>query len=97
MRMSAPDPMSDLLQSWRHQPASAPEFQLGVWAKIEAARGSRSSHGGLFRWALPLAASLAIAAGVGSALRESRQQHRERMAAAYVQSIDPFQMHGHQP
>lgn len=92
--MEPPDPLSNLLKSWRHEPPAAPRFNAEVWARIEA--GRRAPDGGSFyRWALPLAASLAVLVGAASALMESRQQHAERMAATFVRSVDPFQMTGH--
>ena len=99
--------LSRTLKTWRHEPPPAPRFNAEVWARIEAARdapwtvaafiGSRlgipARH---FRWALPLGASLMLAlaavagAGVGS-LQTSRAVN-DRMAAAYVRTIDPLQM-----
>lgn len=91
--MSAHDPLSKTLQSWQHQPEANPEFNLEVWARVHTAGNQRSASVAFYRWALPIAASLALAAGIGSAVREGQQEHRERMASAYAQSIDPLQMH----
>lgn len=83
-----PDPLSQLLQAWRHESPEAPRFNAGVWARLEADRANRV----FFRWALPLAASVALCFGVGSAWRDSHRQHAEQMAAAYVRTVDPLQM-----
>lgn len=90
------DPLSSLLSRWRHEPRPAADFAAGVWAKIDAARGDERVVTA-FRWALPLAASLAILLGIGAARLEARQQHAERMADSYVRTIDPVQMAGHGP
>ena len=99
--------LSRTLKTWRHEPPPAPRFNAEVWARIEGAReaswtladfiGSRlgipARH---FRWVLPLGAGLMLAlaavagAGVGS-LQTSRAVN-DRMAAAYVRTIDPLQM-----
>lgn len=42
--------------------------------------------------ALPLAASLAILAGVGAGVLANRSQADQRFAAAYARTIDPLQM-----
>ena len=78
-----------------------------MWARLEAARaapwaaaaflaarlGIPARH---FRWALPVGASLmlalAAAAGVGAGTLHSARAENDRMAAAYVQTIDPLQM-----
>ncbi|WP_438481377.1 hypothetical protein [Oleiharenicola lentus] len=92
--MTSRDPLSDTLQAWPHQPATAPQFQAEVWARIQAQEAQTASVKSFYRWAIPLAASLALFAGIGTARQRAQQQHTERMAAAYVQSIDPLQMHG---
>jgi len=99
--------LSRTVKTWRHEPPAAPRFNAEVWARIEAARnapwtvaafvggrlGIPARH---FRWALPLGATLMLAlaaitgAGIGS-LQTSRTVN-DRMAAAYVRSIDPLQM-----
>jgi len=89
--VSNQDPLSDLLKSWRHQPSAEPRFNAGVWTRIEAGR-KESNVLSFYRWALPLAASLALLLGVGSAVLEVRQRHADRMAAAYVRTVDPLQM-----
>lgn len=93
------DPLSALLHRWRHEPRPAVDFAAGVWARIDAAR--RDQHVVIaFRWALPLAASLAIFLGITAARLEARQQHTERMVDSYIRTIDPVQMadeHGSKP
>lgn len=91
------DPLSATLQTWRHEPAAAPDFNKDVWARIHSAESVRPAatvfH---FPSALPLAACLAIlfslAAGTGGAFALNRTLTTDRMAAAYVRTIDPVQM-----
>src|SRR5690606_37960582 len=93
------DPLSSTLHTWHHEPTSAPEFNDHVWARLRAAdtRPARASTTFLrFPAALPLGASLAllfaVAAGTGGAVALNRTVTTERMAAAYVRTIDPVQM-----
>lgn len=99
------DPLSSTLRSWRHEPAPAPDFNASVWSRIHAAEtaGATSPAVSLFNLfrlpfaaPFPLAAGLAIllslAAGTGGAFALNRTVTAERMAAAYVRSIDPVQM-----
>jgi hypothetical protein len=89
--VSHPDPLSDLLKTWRHEPPAEPGFNAGVHARLARAR-PETNVVSFYRWALPLAASVALILGVGSAVQAARHQHADRMAAAYAQSIDPLQM-----
>jgi hypothetical protein len=91
------DPLSSLLQSWRAAPARIgdEEFAEGVWTRI----GPRHAAGGtvLFRLlASPLAACFLVIAsalaGGGAALAYNHATKTERMATAYVRTIDPLQM-----
>ena len=99
--------LSRVLKSWRHEPSPAPRFNAEVWARIEAARkapwtaaafiartlGIPAQH---FRWALPLGATLALAfaalLGAGAGALHTSLTENDRIAAAYVQTIDPLQM-----
>ncbi len=91
------DPLSSTLQAWRHEPAPAPDFNDQVWARIHSAATVRQPSA-LFHFphALQLAASVAvllsIAAGSGTAFALNHTRTTQRMAAAYVRSIDPVQM-----
>ncbi|MDF3057714.1 MAG: hypothetical protein K0R17_1929 [Rariglobus sp.] len=91
------DPLSSTLQTWRHEPAPAPDFNQGVWARIHST-GATREPAALFHFpgAIPLAASLAIlfalAAGSGGAFALNRSLTTDRMADAYVRSIDPVRM-----
>jgi len=85
------DPLSDLLKSWRHEPPAAPRFNTEVWTRMAAARPETNLLS-FYRWALPLAASVALVMGIGSAVQVSRHQHADQMAAAYARSVDPLQM-----
>jgi len=106
--MTDRDPhLSEVLKSWRHATPAAPRFNAGVWARIEAARTEPwtlaaflATRLGIpaqeFRWALPVAATLAlvfaVAAGAGAGVLHTRLTENDRMASAYVQTIDPLQM-----
>ena len=112
--MNDRDPeVSRVLQSWQHEPRPAPRFNAEVWARIEAARempwgaaafiaqglGIPARH---FRWVLPLGASLLLALaatlGAGVGYLQTSLTQTDRMASAYVQTIDPLQMTApHQP
>lgn len=92
--MTTPDSLRALLRRWQHTPPAAPDFAAGVWARIDAARRDRRVVLA-FRWSLPLAASLAVFLGVGAARTQVRKAHAERMAAAYVRTVDPVQMADH--
>lgn len=89
------DPLHDVLQRWRAEPAQSPDFRAKVWARIAEAE-TTTTHGTVlpFRLILPLAASLtliaSVAAGIGAGLTSARAQTTDRMAAAYAQSIDPI-------
>jgi hypothetical protein len=87
--MNAPDSLNSLLGRWRHDPAPAPDFAAGVWARIGANRQDERVVVA-FRWALPLAASLALIAGVGLAHQQVQREHAERMADSYVRTVDPI-------
>ena len=104
--------LSRTLKTWRHEPPAAPRFNAEVWTRIEAARDAPwavaafvSSYLGIsarhFRWALPLGASLMLAlaaiAGVGIGSLQTSRAVNDRMAAAYVRTIDPLQMTADHP
>jgi len=92
--MTPPDQLRPLLQRWQHEPAPAPEFAAGVWARINAARQDERVVVA-FRWALPIAASFALFLGVGAARLEAQRAHAEQMADFYVRTVDPVQMADH--
>ena len=99
--------LSRALKNWRHDPPPAPRFNAEVWARIEAARTAPWSAAAIiarglgipaqhFRWALPLGASIVLTMaamlGVGVGVLQTARARTDRMAAAYVQTIDPLQM-----
>jgi hypothetical protein len=106
--MSTQDPnLSKVLRSWEVDVPASSRFNAEVWARIEAARGAplpvAAFLGSLlgipvqyFRWALPLTVSLtlAIAAAAGASVGalQTSNSRNDRMAAAYVRTIDPLQM-----
>jgi hypothetical protein len=98
--MNNHDPLSRVLKTWKHDPAPSPDFNKAVWARIDAPEQAPTPsflaqllH---FPRQLPLAASFAVLlaglAGTGAALTLNHGQSADRMAAAYVRSIDPLQM-----
>lgn len=92
--MKPTEPLRTLLRRWQHAPAPAPDFAASVWARIEAARRDERVVIA-FRWALPLAASLALFLGVGAARLHAQRAHAEQMADFYVRTVDPVQMVDH--
>jgi hypothetical protein len=106
--MSNQDPnLSKVLRSWEVDVPASPRFNAEVWAKIEATREAPLSVAAFlgkrlgipvrfFRWALPLTAclTLVVAAAAGVSIGALRTNHslNDRMAAAYVRTIDPLQM-----
>jgi len=92
--MTPPDPLRSLLQSWQHEPSPAPGFASDVWARLNAARRDERVVVA-FRWALPLAASLALFLGISAARVQAQRAHAEQMADFYVRTVDPVQMADH--
>lgn len=92
--MTTPDSLRSLLRRWQHTPAPAPDFATGVWARIEAVRHDERAILA-FRWALPIAASLALFLGIAAARNQARQEHSARMADSYIRTVDPIQQVGH--
>ena len=98
--MNNHDPLSRVLKIWKHEPAPAPDFAKTVWARIDAPdqAPAPSFFAQLLHFPrqLPLAASFAVIlaglAGTGAALTINHGQSTDRMAAAYVRSIDPLQL-----
>ena len=98
--MNNHDPLSRVLKSWKHAPPPSPDFAKTVWAHIDAAEPAPAPS--FFAQLLylprqlPITASfaviLAVLAGTGAALTINHEQATDRMAAAYVRSIDPLQM-----
>ncbi|MDR2673364.1 MAG: hypothetical protein LBC18_00445 [Opitutaceae bacterium] len=93
------DPLSRLLQSWQAAPARIgdEEFAGGVWARIGPRAAGVAAATLPFRlFASPLAACFLVIAsalaGGGAALAYNQATKAERMAAAYVRTIDPLQM-----
>lgn len=99
--------LSRLLGAWQHEPPSAPRFNAEVWARIEAVRDmswAAASYvtwalglpGRCVRWVLPLGAALLVAlaafVGAGAGYLQTSLTRTDRMANAYVKTIDPLQM-----
>lgn len=92
------DPLHPILRGWEHTPAPAPDFADGVWSRIRSSESSASIIRFPFAIPLPLAACVAVTfsvlAGTFGALALNHAQTADRMAAAYVRTIDPIQMTG---
>lgn len=81
------------LADWRVTPAANPDFRPGVWARIARARREVAFGEFLRTHAVPCAALLVVALGVGAWTGQDRAKTRvaaERAAlvANYVQGLD---------
>ncbi len=100
---NSPDPLDDLIASWKEVPAASPGLRRRVWARIDTAEARRRP--GLIQLCRDFLASLVrqraavgwiaacIALGLISAeLRASRLQmgNIAQMAAVYLQTINPL-------
>ena len=100
---NSPDPLDDLIASWRDVPTAAPGLRRRVWARIDTAR--RPSPLAILRRGFALLvrerAALAwvaacVALGLISAeLRATRlpMQDLQQIATAYLQTINPLLRH----
>lgn len=91
--MSSPDDLSATLASWRVNPPADPAFRAAVHARLAADESLLSWPRFARRHAILVASLLGVAA-VGGALggqasaRLRVAEARERLASAYVQSLD---------
>ena len=97
-----PDPLDDLIASWKENPPAAPELRRRVWARIDATAVRRP--GFIQLWRESLAALVRQRAAVGwvaacialglisAELRASCTPMRDiaQMAAVYLQTINPL-------
>lgn len=87
------DALSTTLAQWRVNPPSNPAFRAGVRSRLEADESSLSWPAFARRHAA-FVAGLLVVASVGGALggqasaRLRAAEARERLASAYVQSLD---------
>ena len=94
--MKAPpsnDPLSRVLKAWCVAPAGAPQFRAEVWARIGSAGKTESWAGYLRGHTAAVAGALALAVGGGggggrSSARARAAAESERLASAYVHSLD---------
>jgi hypothetical protein len=98
--MNSPDPLHSLLASWSHEPVPDSHFNEAVWARIHAGEQTRTRapifvFPSTLRLAASVALLLSIAGGTGWAHVLNTTQSADRMASAYVRSIDPVQMAAH--
>lgn len=99
---NSPDPLDELIASWKEVPAGTPDLRRRVWARIDA---SEKQHRGLLQtWRDAFAVLIrqravlgwvaaCIALGLISAeLRATRVPMRDltHMAAVYLQTINPL-------
>ena len=85
--------LTQVLSAWRIAPGRSGGFRVGVWAKIERARREAAWAGFVRARAVPCAALLVVALGVGA--WTGREQARGRVEAeragilnSYVQALD---------
>lgn len=90
--MKDSDPIDNTLQSWQPHPTVREDFQQAVHARIQAAQSSDRGVHPRFQATLPLAASLAIVAGIIAGTATGNAADEEIMADAYARSIDPVRM-----
>lgn len=99
--------LSRLLEAWRHEPPPAPRFNAEVWTRVGRMRDASWAAatyvtrvlglpGRCVRWVMPLGAALlmALAAflGAGAGRLHTSLTRTNRMASAYLKTIDPLQM-----
>ncbi len=99
---NTPDPLDELIASWKEVPSGAADLRRRVWARIDATEKNRG--GMLQAWRNTVGAMLrqravlgwvaaCIALGLISAeLRATRMPVRDitHMAAVYLQTINPL-------
>ena len=82
-----------MLKAWRVVPAGAPQFRAEVWVRIGRAGKPESWPGYLRGHTAAVAGALALAVVLGAVGGRSQARARaaaesERLASAYVQSLD---------
>ena len=101
--MKTPDPLDDLISSWKETPAAAPNLRRRVWARIDAAERPRP-EGVLQQWRALFASVVRQRAVIGwvaacivlglisAELRATRQPMRDlgQLASVYLQTINPL-------
>ncbi len=90
--MKLTDPLDSLLQTWRPQPTTQPDFEAEVRERLSPQTSTRANGWLRFSAALPLAAALAIVAGTVAGTKIGQHREGEIMADAYARSIDPVLM-----
>lgn len=97
-----PDPLDDLIASWKEVPSGTPDLRRRVWARIDAAEKQRGGvlqswrdtfstlvrHRAVVGW---VAACIALGL-ISAELRATRVPMRDitHMAAVYLQTINPL-------
>jgi hypothetical protein len=103
---NSPDPLDDLISSWKEAPTASPDLRRRVWARIDATETKRRpsllavfrhAFDGLVRQRAAVAwVAACIALGLISAeLRATRLPMHDlgQIATAYLQSINPLLRH----
>ncbi len=94
MKMKPEDEkLTQVLGEWRVAPAADAEFRPGVWARIGRARREAAFAGFVRAHAVPCAALLVVALGVGAwtgreRAKTSLEAERTALVANYVQGLD---------
>jgi anti-sigma factor RsiW len=91
--MPSPDNLSSLLAVWRVNPALNPAFRAAVRSKLDADESTQSWLGFARRHAAFVAGLMVLASAAGAwggqaSARMRVAEARERLASAYVQSLD---------
>lgn len=101
--MNTPDPLDDLITSWKEIPAATPGLRRRVWARIDAAERPRPA-GFLQQWreflitvvrqrvVLGWIAACIVLGLISAELRATHLPMRDitQMAAVYLQTINPL-------
>ncbi len=90
--MKEPDPVETVLQAWQPKPSPQEDFPQAVHARIQQTEAKTAGIHPRFQATLPLAASLAIVAGIIAGTTIGNAADEKAMADAYARSIDPVRM-----
>lgn len=101
--MKTPDPLDDLITSWKEVPAATPGLRRRVWARIDAAQkpqpvGFLQQWRDLFasvvrqRAVIGWVAACIVLGLISAELRATRQPIRDlgQIAVGYLQTINPL-------
>jgi hypothetical protein len=91
--MASSDPLSSTLAAWRVNPPANPAFRAAVWHRLQADESTLPWTGFARRHAVFVAGLCVVASVAGAwsgqvSARVRVAEARERLASAYVQSLD---------